>query len=352
MITIRFRSMMWFASGVAITLLLVTVFVGVRARADVNPAEATFVPITPCRLADTRSGIDNVGTRDTPVGPAESFVQQVTGTNGNCTIPTDATGVALNVTSVGATAGSFLALYPADAVRPTVSNLNYRPGQAPTPNKVDVKLSPTGAIRIFNNAGSVDVIADIAGYYTAKGLADLQAQINTKAAASALAGKADAATVYTKAEIDALLAAKSDVPTGSASVRISASAFTPTSDTDSGLLWELAYDSWVAQTFTERCVVAPVTLPDGATITQVTARFQSSATESGTVTMYSRLNSGIGAVAIASIPMPAGAGFTTASDTSISTPVVGANFDYSVAACLPSSSSFFNSVTIDFTYPT
>ena len=45
-----------------------------------------FVPITPCRVMDTRPGSDNIGPRSTPIGAGESYIAQITGTNGNCTI--------------------------------------------------------------------------------------------------------------------------------------------------------------------------------------------------------------------------------------------------------------------------
>ena len=50
-------------------------------------------------------------------------------------------------------------------VAPLTSNLNWLANDGATPNKVDVKLGADGRINIYNNAGSVDVIADIVGYY-------------------------------------------------------------------------------------------------------------------------------------------------------------------------------------------
>ena len=125
---------------------------------------SSYVPIVPCRLADTRSGAP-IGTRKTPVGLGETVAFQVTGTNGNCTIPTTATGIASNVTSVNPTAASYLSVFPADAALPLVSNLNWIPTSPPTPNQVTVGLSSTGAIKTFNNAGTIDVIIDVVGYY-------------------------------------------------------------------------------------------------------------------------------------------------------------------------------------------
>jgi hypothetical protein len=124
-----------------------------------------FVPIAPCRLFDYRPPPDTVGPRTTPLQPQEVYAQQVTGPVGNCTIPTTATAVAMNMTIVGPTANSFLTVWPADAARPLASSLNWTPASPPTPNKVDVKLSTGGAIDLYNAAGTVNVLSDAVGYY-------------------------------------------------------------------------------------------------------------------------------------------------------------------------------------------
>ena len=125
---------------------------------------SSFVPIVPCRLMDTRAAAQ-VGTRNTPMGPAETATFAVWGSNGSCTIPNTATGIATNVTALGATSPTYLTLYPADSAQPPTSNLNPAPGQPPTPNQVTVGLSTGGAIKMFNERGTVDVIIDIVGYY-------------------------------------------------------------------------------------------------------------------------------------------------------------------------------------------
>ena len=137
------------------------------ANAIVPSGQRTdFVPITPCRLFDTRPATQ-VGPRSTPLGNAETYTQAVTGTNGNCTIPAEATAIAMNVTTVNGTSGSFLTVWPADAAQPLASNLNWIAGAPATPNKVDVKLSAAGKVSLFNLSGSVDVLADVVGYYAA-----------------------------------------------------------------------------------------------------------------------------------------------------------------------------------------
>jgi hypothetical protein len=179
MVTLRVRSMVWFATGVVLAVLA-TVLVMQTWRVDAAPGDtdSTFVPTSPCRLFDYRTAPHTVGPRSAPLGAGETHVQQVTGSNGDCTgalaIPGDAVAVAMNVTAVNPTAQSNLRVFPADvATVPTVSNLNFSAGQQPVPNKVDVKLSPDGKIKLFNAAGSVSVVGDIVGYYTNSTLVEL-----------------------------------------------------------------------------------------------------------------------------------------------------------------------------------
>jgi hypothetical protein len=187
----RSRSAAWFATGLALALLAVFTVRAWPADAAPGDNDTTFVPVNPCRLFDYRPAPDTVGTRSTPLGANIPYTQQVTGSNGNCTgpsaIPSDATAVAMNVTAVNPTAQSNLRIYPADLVTPPlVSNLNYTAGQKPVPNKVDVKLSPTGQIKLLNLNGTVSVIGDVVGYYTVSSLQQLAndlAQLRSEVAA-------------------------------------------------------------------------------------------------------------------------------------------------------------------------
>ncbi len=122
-------------------------------------AGSTYVPLTPFRLLDTRK---------VPAGPVVAGAPRslpITGVDG---VPASATGVVLNVTVTGATAPSFLTVYPDQTTAPVVSNLNYGPGQT-VPNLVNAKLGADGAVSIANAAGSVQVIVDLEGYFTASG---------------------------------------------------------------------------------------------------------------------------------------------------------------------------------------
>jgi len=74
------------------------------------------------------------------------------------------------VTVTNATAhDSFVSVYPTGTTRPNVSNVNFVAGQT-VPNRVIVKLGTggtnAGKVTFFNAAGSVNVIADVGGWYT------------------------------------------------------------------------------------------------------------------------------------------------------------------------------------------
>lgn len=135
------------------------------SSASSGPAPSSFVSISPCRLLDTRPAADNVGLRSTPLGAGDVLVAQVSGTNGNCTIPSDATAVTLNVAAIGPTAVSYLTVWPSNPTRPLAASLTWSAGQAPVSNAVTASLSPDGTISFYNHAGTVDLAIDVVGYY-------------------------------------------------------------------------------------------------------------------------------------------------------------------------------------------
>jgi hypothetical protein len=115
----------------------------------------------PTRVLDDRVGVGLSG----PWGPNQSrFVNVLSNTNGPTGIPAFAKGVVLNMTVTNATQGSVVTAYPPD-VSPSGSSINFGRGQT-IPNQVMVRL-PTGGsfVGIYNELGSVDIIADATGYF-------------------------------------------------------------------------------------------------------------------------------------------------------------------------------------------
>ncbi len=100
---------------------------GIAITSASGPATpSSFVPITPCRLMDTRGGANTVGPRNTPLVGGTPYVATVRGTNGNCTIPAGATAVGLNVTSLNHSSGGFLTVWQSSLTpRPNTSNVNF-----------------------------------------------------------------------------------------------------------------------------------------------------------------------------------------------------------------------------------
>jgi hypothetical protein len=81
-------------------------------------------------------------------------------------VPPGADAVVLNVTAVNPTASSYLTILPDGGAPPTMtpSSLNYTRG-AVVANQVTVPLGPDGKLRIKNDAGSTDLVIDVAGYF-------------------------------------------------------------------------------------------------------------------------------------------------------------------------------------------
>lgn len=184
MITLRIRSIWWFCTGIVLALTSVWVFSTWRADA-LDPAESSIVTVNPERILDSRDP-NNVGLP----GPFLSQTPQklkVTGsvptaTGTKVVVPTNATGVVLNVTPVNATRDGFISIEPGDATgTPTTSNVNFEATEI-NPNTVTVKLPTTGPdagrIRITYDAFGfigpfTDILIDVVGYTTNAGLTEL-----------------------------------------------------------------------------------------------------------------------------------------------------------------------------------
>jgi hypothetical protein len=153
----------WAAIGAAVAVTLGFGAIGRASATVANGERNVFVPITPCRLLDTRSAA-RVGPRGVPILAEEEFRAQVWGPNGECNIPAGARAIVMNVTAVGPTSAGFLTVWPSDVGKPNASNLNF-PAGVVIPNQVTTKIGGDGGVKFYTTAASTDLIADIAGYY-------------------------------------------------------------------------------------------------------------------------------------------------------------------------------------------
>lgn len=205
------RSLLVALAVVAVSGLLLAGSGGPIAEATSSSGERPApVTIVPFRLVDTRPPPDGpIGGSAAPFGPGET--RTYTPSAASPTVPTDATGVVLNITALNATADSFLTLWPAGAARPLVSTLNPYPGRIVF-NGATVDLA-AGSFSAYNLDGTVDLVIDVVGYLVHHDHADLY-----PTHADFAAHQHDD-RYYTEAETDALLAAPAvhelEVPIGS-----------------------------------------------------------------------------------------------------------------------------------------
>jgi len=106
---------------------------------------------------DTRTGL---GAPKAKLAPTRTLTLTIPG------LPAGTTAVALNVTVTNPTAAGYLSVYPGGTTRPTASNLNFAASQM-IANMVIVPVGGGNTVTFYTNSGTVNVIADLVGYYQA-----------------------------------------------------------------------------------------------------------------------------------------------------------------------------------------
>ncbi|MBD2758783.1 M6 family metalloprotease domain-containing protein [Yimella sp. cx-573] len=123
------------------------------------PAGSKYTPTSPRRILDTRTA--------SALGAAQTRTLTVAG--GTTGVPSNATGVVMNVTATNTTASSYLTVYPNGRSRPTASNLNWPSGTAAIANLVYTPVGTNGQVRLYNSAGSTHLLADVVGWFGPSG---------------------------------------------------------------------------------------------------------------------------------------------------------------------------------------
>lgn len=155
----------WVAAGLALVALSMTFAAGAQAGGPFD----TFT-VQPCRVLDTR-----FSSPPGPIGGALSRDVRIVGPLGasqggapDCSVPSGATGVFINVVAVGADGPGHLTVYPFGSVLPVASTLNFTINQtiangvlvpvcvplASCAADVTVQMGPSGA----------HVVIDVTGY--------------------------------------------------------------------------------------------------------------------------------------------------------------------------------------------
>ncbi len=123
-----------------------------------------FVPVPPCRVADTRGPTGPTGGPMMSAGTSREFpIRSVP-----CGIPTAALGFSLNVTAVPRGPLGYLTVWQPDTTQPQTSVLNSLDGRVKA-NAVMISGSAAeGTVSIFAS-NDTDVVLDVNGYFVPEG---------------------------------------------------------------------------------------------------------------------------------------------------------------------------------------
>jgi hypothetical protein len=237
----------------------------------------------------------------------------------------------MNVTVVNPDDQSYLTVFPADAPRPLASSVNWVAGQGPTPNAVTSDVSADGKISFFNNAGKADVVADIVGYFVNHNHDD---------------------RYYTKAEIDGKLAAELDKSAGApGAIVLGVAEFSPYINPGDVSVINVTSGS-ISGNAVNTCFHAPVSLPNGATVTAMHSYGNDAVAGSFSQLMVADPVGAGAPTLMASVASAGTPGDVSLVDVTVNTPTVDTlNFAYAVRVCMDPGIVFYGA-QIDYTLAT
>ncbi|MEY2957539.1 MAG: hypothetical protein RLZZ01_107, partial [Actinomycetota bacterium] len=124
---------------------------------------ASFEPLSPVRLLDSRPGfstVDGLFAGGGLLSGGSTLELVVAGRGG---VASGAGAVSLNVAAVDPFGGGFLTVWPCGVVRPNASVVNYGAGQT-VANAFTVPVGVGGKVCVYSSQ-TTHLIADVAGYY-------------------------------------------------------------------------------------------------------------------------------------------------------------------------------------------
>ena len=134
-----------------------------------SPQAETFVPVTPCRLLDTRVSHHRVTAKTVH----SYYVSNATrvkaqgGNRGGCNIPTTATALSLTIGAISPRAGGWLTAWPSGAAQPKAYALRMNTNASASAGlTVGVRPGASPALSIYlDSTAAVDLTIDVYGYY-------------------------------------------------------------------------------------------------------------------------------------------------------------------------------------------
>src|SRR5258708_6493643 len=146
-------------SGIQMKTVVIITGLGVWAASGAFAQEPFFVPITPCRMADTRNANGPLGGPALVAQTSRDFAVPTSG----CNIPVTVSAYSLNISVVPRGPLGYLTAYPAGQPAPLAATLTSTDGQIRS-NASIVAAGTGGAISVFTT-DPTDMVIDINGYF-------------------------------------------------------------------------------------------------------------------------------------------------------------------------------------------
>jgi hypothetical protein len=152
------------STGINDAVSAIAVAADVPAGAAPLTSGLYFVPITPCRVVDTRVNAGAFGPPALVPQVRRDFVIPA----GPCNIPTTAAAYSLNLTVVPRATLGFISIWPTGITQPTVSTLNSIDGRIKA-NAAIVPAGTDGSLSVLATEAT-ELVLDINGYFVAPGV--------------------------------------------------------------------------------------------------------------------------------------------------------------------------------------
>ena len=123
-----------------------------------DPTALAFYPVTPCRIADTRNAVGQLGGPSFGAGQSRTFPIQSA-----CNLPATAQAYSLNFAVVPGGPLGYLTAWPTGQTMPLAASLNALTGTV-VANAAIVPAGTSGAIDVFVS-DTTDLVIDINGYF-------------------------------------------------------------------------------------------------------------------------------------------------------------------------------------------
>lgn len=132
--------------------------------------QTEFVPITPCRIIDTRTSVGGIlkanATRAFIVGGTSGFTNQG-GKNGGCGIPASASAISASISATGITGIGIIHAWPDGASEPNATVMNYNKVAGSVTTGVTLPVNPASSMGLLVKAkgANTQFVVDVLGYY-------------------------------------------------------------------------------------------------------------------------------------------------------------------------------------------